>query len=119
MSLRMDKPCTKTSNLVLFHAVLHLITACTGVVAREINYARLGYGRFSRADRDKLKRIADGLAVIGLVARIIGHASRVQEQRPIRGGRSVNIGSRTVKDLSIIKGEEHAITHKPDGGTLV
>ena len=57
--------------------------------------------------------------MLGLLARIIGQRSRLQEQRPIRGGRSVNIGAGTEKDLSIAKDEEHAITPKPDGGALV
>ena len=79
----------------------------------------LGSGKLSRDDREKLKRIAKGLVVLGLLARIIGQSSRLQEQRPIRGGRSVNIGAGTEKDLSIIQDEEHAIIPKPDGGTLV
>ena len=115
----MDNPVARVTNFALFHAVLHLITSCTELVAREIDNARLESDRLSLANREKLKRTADQLLWIGLLARIIGQASGWQEQRPIRGGRSVNIGSRTVKDLSIIKGEEHAITPKPDGGTLV
>ena len=115
----MDNPVARVTNFALFHAVLHLITSCTELVAREIDNARLESDRLSLANREKLKRTADQLLWIGLLARIIGQASGWQEQRPIRGGRSVNIGASAEKDLSIIKGEEHAITHKPDGGTLV
>ena len=60
MSLRMDNPAEKTSNLALFHAVLHLITSCTKVVAHEIDYARVESGRFSRADSEKLKHMPAG-----------------------------------------------------------
>jgi hypothetical protein len=118
MSLQMDKPAAKTSNFALFSAVLHSITSCSEFVAREIDYAQLRSGKFSHADRGKLKRTADGLLVLGLLARIIGQTSRIQEQTPIRGERSVNVGPSTKKYPSIIKDEEHAITPKPHGGAL-
>jgi hypothetical protein len=115
----MGKTAAKTSNFALFSAALHLISSCTELTAREINCTRIRSGGFSRADQDKLKRTARGLIVLGLLARIIGQSSRLQEQRPIRGGRSVNIRAGTEKDLPIAKHEEHAITPKPDGGALV
>jgi len=115
----MANPVAKVSNFTLFHTVLHLIASCTGFVAREIDCAQLESGGFSRADRDKLKRTALGLLVLGLLARIIGQDTRLQEQRSIRDGRSVNIGSGTEKDLSIAEDEEHAIASQPDGGALV
>src|SRR5918993_3981229 len=105
----MDNPAAKTSNFALFSAVLYLITSCTEVVAREIDYARVGSDTFSCADRKRLKPTARGLAFLGLLARIINHAAVETEQRPIRGGRSVNIGAGTEKDLSITREEEHAI----------
>jgi hypothetical protein len=115
----MDSPVTKTSNFALFGAVLHMITSCTAFVAREIHYAQQDSGGLSRADQHKLKHTVEGLLVLGLLTRIIGQSSRLQEQRPIRGGRSVNIGAGTEKDLSITPDEEHAIAPKPDGGALV
>jgi hypothetical protein len=115
----MDHAAAKTSSLALFIEVLHLITSCTELVACEIDCAQLCSGKFSRADQDKLKRTAKGLVAIGLLARIIGQSSRLQEQRPIRGGRFVNTGAGSEKDLSITRDEEHAIAPKPDGGALV
>ena len=115
----MDNPSARMNNFALFHAVLHLITSCTELVAREIDNAQLSSGKFSRADRDKLKRIAQGLEMLGLLARLIGLNLHLQEQRPIRGRRSVNIGSGTEKGLSITRDAEHAIAPKPDGGALV
>jgi hypothetical protein len=99
----MDCPTAKTSNLALFSAFLHLITSCTEFVARQIDCAQLCSGMLSHVDQERLKRIVEGLLVLGLLAQIIGQSSRLQEQRSIRGGRSVNIGSRTEKDLSITK----------------
>ena len=119
MSLRMDNPAAKISNLALFRAVLHLITACTKFVAREIDRALICSSKFSQADRDKLKRTTKGLVVLGLLARIIGQNLRIQEQKPIRGGRSVNIRTNERKTLPVAQDEEHAIMPKPDGGTLV
>ena len=113
MSLRMDNPAAKISNLSLFHAVLHLITSCTDCVAREIDYARIGSWKISRDDRHKLKRTAQGLLVVSLLARTIAHVSRLQEQRPIRGGRSVTIRTNERKTLPIIQDEEHVIAPKP------
>ena len=107
------------SNFALFHTVLHLITSCAEFVAREIDCAQLDTGTFSHAHRDKLKRTAQGILVLGLLARIIGQSSSLQEQRPIRGGRSVNIWAGSEKDLPIAKREEHAIAPKPDGGAVV
>jgi len=118
MSLRMDNPAAKISNFALFHVVLRLISSCTELVAREIHYAQQGSGGLSRVDQDKLKRISQGLAVLGLLTQTIDQSSRLQEQRPVRGERSMNIGAGTEKELSIVQDEEHAITPKPDGGAL-
>jgi hypothetical protein len=115
----MDNSAQKISNRVLFHAVLHLLTSCSELVARQIDCAQLCSGMLSCADREKLKRIAERLLVLGLLARIIGQYTRLQEQRPIRGGRSVNIRAGTEKEPSIVKHEEHAIASRPDGGALV
>src|SRR5918993_4589887 len=109
MSLRMVSPSAKIDNLALFSAVLHLITSCSELVARQVDCAQLCSGTLSRADREKLKRTAERLLVLGLLARIIGQDTRLQEQRPIRGGRSVNTGPGAEKDPSIAQDEEHAI----------
>jgi hypothetical protein len=119
MSLLMDDPVAKVTNFALLHAVLHLIASCSEFVAREIDYAQLGSGKFSHAHRDRLKRTAQGIFALGLIARIISQSSGLQEQTPIRRGRSVNIGAHTEEDLSIAKHQEHAIAPKPDGGNLV
>jgi hypothetical protein len=115
----MDHAAAKTSSHALFIEVLHLITSCTELVAREIDCAQLYSEKFSRADQHKLKRTAKGLVAIGLLARIIDQSSRPEEQRPIRGGRSVNIWAGSEKDLPIAKREEHAIAPQPNGGALV